>query len=85
MRALKRLKLGTPSSGKESQGQYSTYLTPLQEHSKKPKENFFRGKPYWKNKQGNSHTNDLKKSPSYRSLPAIIRVKYKREDLLYYS
>jgi len=48
-RNSKRSKPGTLSSGKESQGQSSTYPTPSQKHSKKPKENS-KGKPYWKNK-----------------------------------
>ena len=53
-------KPGTPSSGKESQGQSGTRPTPSREYSEKPKENSG-GKPHWKNRQGDSRTDDLKK------------------------
>ena len=59
-RNLEGLKPRTPSSGKESQGQSGTRLTPLQEYSEKSKENS-KGKPHQKNRQGNSRTNNLKK------------------------
>ena len=54
-------KPGTPSSGKESQGQSGTRPTPSREHSEKPKENFSGGRAHWKSKQGDSRTDELKK------------------------
>ena len=71
-RNLEGSKLGTLSNRKDSQGQPNTHLAPLQEHSKRLRENFSRGKPNWKNKQGDNRTNNPKKekpqswtSPSY--------------------
>ena len=60
-RTLDGSKPGTPSSGKDSQGQSGTLPTPSRDSSEKPKGNFPEGKSHWKNKQGDSRTDIPKK------------------------
>ena len=76
------LKLGTLSNGKDSQGQPNTYPAPLQEYSKKLRENFFGGKPNQKNKQGNNRTNNPKKEkPQLWTFPSYNQGKIRKERL----
>ena len=56
-------KPGTPSSGKESQGQSGTRPTPSRDNPEKPRESFPGGKAHWKGKQGDSRSDQKKEKP----------------------